>query len=189
MQQSEIAPGSMRKRNRRGVGGRRPILRRFGDLNVKVDRNRPLGRRSGGRGDPSAWCWGRQQGRLCMPRSSPRASSRRLGRLDMGNLGGLACRPVDLAEPVSTPTPARPRLSQSCPAAGHRQRTASAWLSHLRASAETPPRCESIREVKERIGLCEVCFNLTDRKTRCRHLPGHAARPWRDLRRGGAQAT
>lgn len=38
----------------------------------------------------------------------------------------------------------------------------------LRASAEDAAAlAESIREVKERIGLCEVCFNLTD-EARCR---------------------
>jgi len=38
----------------------------------------------------------------------------------------------------------------------------------LRASAEDAAAlAEAIREVKEKIGLCEVCFNLTD-EPRCR---------------------
>ncbi len=48
-------------------------------------------------------------------------------------------------------------------------RTAQRLAFHiLRASEEDANAlADSIREVKERIGLCEVCFNLTD-ETRCR---------------------
>ncbi len=48
-------------------------------------------------------------------------------------------------------------------------RTAQRLAFHiLRASAEDGAAlAESIREVKEKIGLCEVCFNLTD-ESRCR---------------------
>jgi recombination protein RecR len=48
-------------------------------------------------------------------------------------------------------------------------RTAQRLAFHiLRASAEDAAAlAEAIREVKEKIGLCEVCFNLTD-TTRCR---------------------
>ncbi len=48
-------------------------------------------------------------------------------------------------------------------------RTAQRLAFHiLRASGEDATAlAESIREVKERIGLCEVCFNLTD-EPRCR---------------------
>jgi recombination protein RecR len=48
-------------------------------------------------------------------------------------------------------------------------RTAQRLAFHiLRASSEDAiALADSIREVKERIGLCEVCFNLTD-ETRCR---------------------
>ncbi len=48
-------------------------------------------------------------------------------------------------------------------------RTAQRLAFHiLRASAEDAAAlAEAIREVKERIGLCEVCFNLTD-ESRCR---------------------
>ncbi len=48
-------------------------------------------------------------------------------------------------------------------------RTAQRLAFHiLRASEEDAAAlAESIREVKERIGLCEVCFNLTD-EPRCR---------------------
>jgi recombination protein RecR len=48
-------------------------------------------------------------------------------------------------------------------------RTAQRLAFHiLRASAEDAAAlAEAIREVKEKIGLCEVCFNLTD-ETRCR---------------------
>jgi recombination protein RecR len=48
-------------------------------------------------------------------------------------------------------------------------RTAQRLAFHiLRASAvDATALSEAIREVKERIGLCEVCFNLTD-EARCR---------------------
>jgi recombination protein RecR len=48
-------------------------------------------------------------------------------------------------------------------------RTAQRLAFHiLRASTEDATAlAEAIREVKERIGLCEVCFNLTD-EARCR---------------------
>jgi recombination protein RecR len=48
-------------------------------------------------------------------------------------------------------------------------RTAQRLAFHiLRASGEDATAlADSIREVKERIGLCEVCFNLTD-EARCR---------------------
>jgi recombination protein RecR len=48
-------------------------------------------------------------------------------------------------------------------------RTAQRLAFHiLRASAEDAAAlAEAIREVKEKIGLCEVCFNLTD-EARCR---------------------
>jgi recombination protein RecR len=48
-------------------------------------------------------------------------------------------------------------------------RTAQRLAFHLlRASSEDANAlADAIREVKERIGLCEVCFNLTD-ETRCR---------------------
>ncbi len=48
-------------------------------------------------------------------------------------------------------------------------RTAQRLAFHLlRASNEDASAlAEAIKEVKERIGLCEVCFNLTD-ETRCR---------------------
>jgi recombination protein RecR len=48
-------------------------------------------------------------------------------------------------------------------------RTAQRLAFHiLRASGEDAAAlADAIREVKERIGLCEVCFNLTD-ETRCR---------------------
>jgi recombination protein RecR len=48
-------------------------------------------------------------------------------------------------------------------------RTAQRLAFHiLRASGEDASAlAEAIREVKEKIGLCEVCFNLTD-ETRCR---------------------
>ncbi len=48
-------------------------------------------------------------------------------------------------------------------------RTAQRLAFHiLRASAEDAASlAEAIREVKEKIGLCEICFNLTD-EARCR---------------------
>ena len=48
-------------------------------------------------------------------------------------------------------------------------RTAQRLAFHLLRASEEDANAlaEAIREVKERIGLCEVCFNLTD-ETRCR---------------------
>jgi recombination protein RecR len=48
-------------------------------------------------------------------------------------------------------------------------RTAQRLAFHLlrTSSEDANALAEAIREVKERIGLCEVCFNLTD-ETRCR---------------------
>jgi recombination protein RecR len=53
------------------------------------------------------------------------------------------------------------------PGVGHR--TAQRLAFHiLRTSGEDAAAlADAIREVKEKIGLCEVCFNLTD-ETRCR---------------------
>ena len=65
------------------------------------------------------------------------------------------------------PTRARSPSSASCRASA--QRTAQRLAFHiLRAAAEEAlALADAIREVKERIGLCEVCFNLAE-GPRCR---------------------
>jgi len=67
------------------------------------------------------------------------------------------------------PAPIARLVSELGKLPGIGQRTAQRLAFHiLRASGEDAAAlAESIREVKERIGLCEVCFNLTD-EARCR---------------------
>ena len=66
-------------------------------------------------------------------------------------------------------------------------RTAQRLAFHmLRASDEEAlALAEAIREVKLRIGLCEVCFNLADAPP-LPDLRGHASRRRPDLRGRGA---
>ena len=67
------------------------------------------------------------------------------------------------------------------------QRTAQRLAFHvLRASDEDAfALADAIREVKEKVGLCEVCFNLAE-GPRCRICEDDSARPGADLRRRGA---
>ena len=72
-------------------------------------------------------------------------------------LGGMsACAVYAPADPA-----AGHRARQ---AAGHRRRTAQRLAFHiLRADAEDANAlADAIREVKEKIGLCEICFNLAE---------------------------
>jgi recombination protein RecR len=65
--------------------------------------------------------------------------------------------------------PVQRLISELSKLPGIGNRTAQRLAFHiLRASADDAAAlAESIREVKEKIGLCEVCFNLTD-EARCR---------------------
>jgi recombination protein RecR len=65
--------------------------------------------------------------------------------------------------------PVQRLISELSKLPGIGNRTAQRLACHiLRASADDAAAlAESIREVKERIGLCDVCFNLTD-EPRCR---------------------
>jgi recombination protein RecR len=65
--------------------------------------------------------------------------------------------------------PVQRLISELSKLPGIGNRTAQRLAFHiLRASADDAAAlAESIREVKERIGLCDVCFNLTD-EARCR---------------------
>src|SRR5918998_953504 len=67
------------------------------------------------------------------------------------------------------PQPINRLVSELAKLPGIGARTAQRLAFHiLRASTEDATAlAESIREVKERIGLCEVCFNLAD-GPRCR---------------------
>ena len=87
------------------------------------------------------------------------------GGLDLGGLGGLGCRPVS----TSYAPPVQRLVTELSKLPGVGNRTAQRLAFHiLRASGEDAAAlAEAIREVKEKIGLCEVCFNLTD-ETRCR---------------------
>ena len=70
------------------------------------------------------------------------------------------------------------------------ERTAQRLAFHILRSSdeEAGALADAIREVKERIGLCEVCFNLAD-APRCRDLRGRPARGGADLRGRGARPT
>jgi recombination protein RecR len=72
---------------------------------------------------------------------------------------------------VSTPyaPPVQRLVSELSKLPGVGNRTAQRLAFHiLRASGEDAAAlAEAIREVKEKIGLCEICFNLTD-EARCR---------------------
>ena len=89
----------------------------------------------------------------------------------------------------------RARAARACerlyappdPAARHRARQAARHRRSAPRSASPSTSCapsredadalaDAIREVKERIGLCEVCFNLAD-GPRCRICAGRAPRP------------
>src|SRR6202007_3234607 len=65
--------------------------------------------------------------------------------------------------------PVQRRVTEWSKRPGVGNRTAQRLAFHiLRASGEDASAlADAIREVKEKIGLCEVCFNLTD-ETRCR---------------------
>ena len=60
------------------------------------------------------------------------------------------------------------------------QRTAQRLAFHILRSedADAAALADAIREVKEKVGLCEVCFNLAEGAA-LRGLPGHAPRPRR----------
>jgi recombination protein RecR len=77
----------------------------------------------------------------------------------------LACEPVS----TSYAPPVQRLVTELSKLPGVGNRTAQRLAFHiLRASTDDATALtDAIREVKERIGLCEVCFNLTDEQ-RCR---------------------
>ena len=127
----------------------------------------------------------RQRGAARRPGAGGRAEmGGATGGLDLGGLGGLG-----LPRPVSSYAPPVQRLvTELSKLPGIGTRTAQRLAFHiLRASDEDAlGLAEAIREVKERIGLCEVCFNLTD-EPRCRICQDTAPRPHPDLRGRGAR--
>jgi recombination protein RecR len=74
-----------------------------------------------------------------------------------------------VSDATSYAPPVQRLVSELSKLPGIGNRTAQRLAFHiLRASGEDASAlAEAIREVKEKIGLCEVCFNLTD-ETRCR---------------------
>lgn len=74
-----------------------------------------------------------------------------------------------MSDATSYAPPVQRLVSELSKLPGIGNRTAQRLAFHiLRASGEDANAlAEAIREVKEKIGLCEVCFNLTD-ETRCR---------------------
>ncbi len=74
-----------------------------------------------------------------------------------------------MSDGTSYAPPVQRLVSELSKLPGIGNRTAQRLAFHiLRASGEDASAlADAIREVKEKIGLCEVCFNLTD-ETRCR---------------------
>ncbi|HEX5852961.1 MAG TPA: recombination mediator RecR [Solirubrobacteraceae bacterium] len=74
-----------------------------------------------------------------------------------------------MSDATSYAPPVQRLVSELSKLPGIGNRTAQRLAFHiLRASGEDASAlADAIREVKEKIGLCEVCFNLTD-ETRCR---------------------
>ena len=165
--QARAGRGLRRRRHGQGQGQRRP--RRQGD------RHRPRGdrprrpRAAAGHG-----AGGGQRGRCARPRSSPQSKLGGVtGGMDLGSASG--CR-----------ASSRPVLRAARPAPGHRARQAAGHRQRAPRSASPSTSCapiaedaialaDAIREVKERIGLCEVCFNLADGPA-LPDLPGRAPR-------------
>ena len=96
--------------------------------------------------------------------------------------------PVSSEPSSSSPLPSSGSSpsSRSCPASATAPRSGSRFTSCAPPTRTRSALAEAIREVKERIGLCEVCFNLAD-EPRCRICQDTRRDHERDLRRGGAQ--
>ena len=183
-QDMEARAGGAQERDRRGLGGRRHgdgegQRRPGGQVEVKID---PAAV------DPedveilSDMVLAAVNEALRTAQELARAQARRRDRRPRP---GRPRRPRP-AGPVST---VEHLLRPARPAAGHRARrscraSATARRSAWRSTSCAPPTrtraalAEAIREVKEKIGLCEVCFNLTD-EARCRICQDTAARPRR----------
>ena len=86
--------------------------------------------------------------------------------------------------------PVQRLISELAKLPGIGQRTAQRLAFHvLRAEdADALALADAIREVKEKVGLCEVCFNLAE-GPRCRICEDDRRDAGADLRRRGARAT
>ena len=127
------------------------------------------------------------------PRRHQRGAARRPGAAAVAGSAGSpaawtwarwACR----ASSACTPPPVQRLITELGKLPGIGQRTAQRLAFHiLRSDAEDATAlADAIREVKERIGLCEVCFNLAD-EPRCRICQDERRDAEPHLRRRGAR--
>ena len=97
--------------------------------------------------------------------------------------------PASRAQPgrrrVCGPDPATDRGALEAPRDRPAHRPAARLPHPARARRGRHRLADAIREVKEKVGLCEVCFNLAE-GPRCRICDGRAPRPRADLRGRGA---
>ena len=86
------------------------------------------------------------------------------------------------------PAPINRLVTELSKLPGIGQRTAQRLAFHILRSedAEATALADAIREVKEKVGLCEVCFNLAEGEL-LRGLLRSAPRPVTDLRRRAAR--
>ena len=119
-------------------------------------------------------------------RSAQELANRKLGGLT-GGLGGLGLPGTVDARQLMFSPPVNRLITELSKLPGIGQRTAQRLAFHILRvpDEEALALAEAIREVKEKVGLCEVCFNLAD-APRCRICADERARPLDDLRRRGA---
>ena len=149
------------------AGGGMVTVKVAGDLELRRSGSTPpLSIRRMSRSSPT-WCSPPSTRRCGWPRSWPSArwAEPRPGSTS-GRSAGWVCRGCE-RELLRAPVQRLVTELSKLPGIG--SRTAQRLAFHiLRAPAEDAAGlADAIREVKERIGLCEVCFNLTD-ETRCR---------------------
>ena len=166
------------------AGGGMVTVKVSGDLEVQGDQDRSgSGRPRGRRAPPGHGARGHERGAPL--RAGARQPQARRAHAAGSTSAASGCpafsRPPMYAAPVDR------LITELSKLPGIGQRTAQRLAFHLLRTSEQDALglAEAIREVKERIGLCEVCFNLS-RGTALPDLPGRAARPVSDLRRRGA---
>ena len=165
------------------AGGGMVKVKMTGDLQREVAHDRPRRGRPRGRRDAAGHGPGRGQ------RGAARGAGARRERssaASTGGLGGLGRRSAALGparrlvERRACYAPPVQRLDHRARQAARASatRTAQRLAFHiLRADAEDAlALADAIREVKEKIGLCEICFNLADGPA-LHDLPGRAPRP------------
>src|ERR1700728_720339 len=116
------------------------------------------------------WCWRRRTRRCGWRRRWRRASwaARQRAWTWAALVAAWACRACETVSTSYAP-PVQRLVMELSKLPGIGNRTAQRLAFHiLRASEEDAlGLADAIRDVKEKIGLCEICFNLTD-EARCR---------------------